>query len=175
MVVCQESDLLFFQSSRKKTPEDTNSTGYTGNISEPDMLRWRTDFAEHESIGFAGIIHVEINTGLLRDITSLLVRSRNKPWKGFRMKVLWQKNKTKHTGSWDWITVELWERDPVHIWAKVLLWRRPWKQTLGSPLPRAAEAAVPEQSGCEPKQIQTVNTIHHFSCSLWMRIWLVSN
>lgn len=79
MVVCQESDLLFFQSSRKKTPEDTNSTGYTGNISEPDMLRWRTDFAEHESIGFAGIIHVEINTGLLRDITSLLVRSRNKP------------------------------------------------------------------------------------------------
>lgn len=160
MVVCQQSDLL---SSRKKTNKQKNNTGYTGNISEPDTLRWRMGFSEHESIGFVGIIHVEINTGLLRTITSLLARSRNQLWKSLRMKVLWQK---QNTGSWDRITAELQERDPVHIWAKVLLWRRPWKQTLGNLLPRAAEAAVPEQSGCEPKQIQTINNMHHFSCSL---------
>lgn len=97
MVVCQQSDdLLFFQSSRKKT-EDTNNIGYIGKISEPDTLRWRTGFSEHESIGFVGIIHVEINTGLLRTITSLLARSRNKLWKSFRMKILRQKK--DETGS----------------------------------------------------------------------------
>lgn len=81
--------------------------------------------------------------------------SRNTLWI-LRMKSWEQKYSVDkiQTGWWDGFTVELRVGDQVHIWAKVLLWLQPWKRTSGSLLPRAAEAAAPERSGCEPKQIK---------------------